>query len=86
LSAEFDDFVTAFYPITCSVEDPNTFTMAERCAIELMLDSLVSRNRHLIAVGETGRRPRSSRAHYQRNAADDCVRHQHCKRSVAAPA
>jgi hypothetical protein len=61
LSAEFDNFVTAFYQITCSVEDANTFTMAERCAIDLMLDSLVSHNRHLIAVGETGRTLRPKR-------------------------
>jgi len=61
MSAEFDDFVTALAGIAPEIEDATAFTIAEREAIDLMLDSFKVRNQRLLTIAERGRAPAPGR-------------------------
>ena len=54
MSAEFDDMITSIYTIKSNIDDAAAFSIAERCALDLLLESLKNQNQRLLLVGERG--------------------------------
>jgi hypothetical protein len=56
MSVEFDNFITAVSTIKPVIEDARLLTIAERHALDLILDGLRDRNLQMLFAGENGRR------------------------------
>jgi hypothetical protein len=52
MSEEFDDFVTVIHAISNEIEDARLFSIAERHAIQLMMDSINRLNDKILRKGE----------------------------------
>lgn len=48
MSAEFDHFIAALSDIKADIDEPKAFTIAERTALDLLLESLKERNQRLL--------------------------------------
>jgi hypothetical protein len=59
MSVEFVDLITALCTIRSDIEEPKLSTIAERTALDLLLDSLRERNLRVLQSGKTGRVARS---------------------------
>jgi hypothetical protein len=57
----FQELVNDLAGLFVGVDDPATFTMSERYALDLILHGLAERNRRLIHIGETGHAPTARR-------------------------
>jgi hypothetical protein len=56
MSAEFDYFITVVATIKPAIDDARLQTIAERVALDLILDGLKDRLLQMLAAGENGRR------------------------------
>jgi hypothetical protein len=60
MSADFDNVISAVADMVAIVEDKRLFTIAERRALDLLLDGLKDRNRKVLSLAETVRGARRS--------------------------
>jgi hypothetical protein len=58
MSAEFNNFISGIADLTAEVEDKRFFTIAERRALDLLLDGLKDRNLRMLSFAENGRAAR----------------------------